>query len=125
MSMNIMEVILDTNFLISCVRKKIDFIDELEGMGFKVVVPKEVFEEMKDLKFKVGPETNVAMGIAVDMIEKKGIKKIKLGGKVDVKLIAKGREGVYIATLDNEIKRNVSNKIVIDNARNGLRIERD
>jgi len=28
--------------------KRIDFLEELEGMGFKAVVPKEVLQELKD-----------------------------------------------------------------------------
>ena len=31
-----MEVILDTNFIVSCVRRKIDFLNELENLGFKI-----------------------------------------------------------------------------------------
>ena len=47
-----MEAVLDTNFIVSCVKKKIDFISELENLGFKIVLPKEIFQELKDLRFK-------------------------------------------------------------------------
>lgn len=121
-----MEVILDTNFIISCVLKRIDFLDELETMGFRVRIPREVLQEMKDLKreSKIGREKRIAIDLAFDML--KDVKKIRVGGRyADEGLIQKGKEGTYIATLDREIKRKVSNKIVIDSARNGLRIERD
>jgi rRNA-processing protein FCF1 len=123
-----MEAILDTNFIISCIRKRIDFLSQLEEMGFKPVVPREVIEELKDLKKRPGEsfEDRTSIGIAFRMFDDKKIKKITLGsGKVDDMLIKKGKEGVYIATLDAVIKRSVPNKIVISEARNALEIVRD
>ena len=111
-----MEVVLDTNFIISCLLKKIDFLDELKKMGFKVVVPHEVIEELKDLKknSKISHEERIAIAVAFEIFEKEKVKKIKLGGSnVDEGLIKKGKEGVYIATLDNGIKLRVPNKVVI------------
>ena len=99
-----MEVILDANFIISCVRRKIDFISQLEAQGFKILVPKEVFEEMKDLRLKSGMshEDRIAIDVAFELIEKRKVKKMSLGGgKVDDMLIKKGHEGFYIATLDS------------------------
>ena len=48
-----MEVILDSNFIVSCVMKGIDFISQLEGKGFKILIPREVIQEIKDLRNKV------------------------------------------------------------------------
>ncbi len=45
-----MEVILDSSFIISCVKRKIDFISQLEEKGFKVLVAREVLQELKDMK---------------------------------------------------------------------------
>lgn len=122
-----MEVLLDTNFVISCILKKIDFIKQLEERGFKIAVPKEVMEELKDLKFgrKTSHQERAAIKIALEMFKEKKIKKVKLGEKtVDVGLIKKGGEGVYIATLDADIKRNVKNKIVIHSSRKRIGVER-
>ena len=47
-----MEVLLDTNFIISSLLKKIDFLGELEGMGFKIILPREVLQELKDFALK-------------------------------------------------------------------------
>ena len=123
-----MEVLLDTNFIISCILKRIDFIDELNGMGFKIKVPREVLEELKDLRKggKTSHAERTAINVAFEMLSKKEIKKMKLGeGKVDDRLIEKGKEGIYIATLDRVIKREVPNKVVIDNSKKGLGIERN
>jgi len=122
-----MEVLLDTNFIISCLRKRIDFLEELKDLGFKAKVPREVLEELKDLKAekKTGREARSAIDIAFQILDEAKVKKVKVGGRtVDDGLIAKGKEGIYIATLDNGIKREIPNKIVIDSAKNSLKIER-
>jgi len=123
-----MEVLLDTNFIISCLLKRIDFMEQLKEMGFQVKVPKEVLEELKDLKKKkeTSHQERVVINVALEIFGGKDVKKVALGGrKVDEALIEKGKEGVYIATLDAGIKRQVPNRVVIDAARNGLRIDRD
>ena len=123
-----MEVLLDTNFIISCLVKRIDFLGELEGKGFRVKVPREVLEEMKDLKNsgKASHEERAMIDVAFEMLGNKKIKKMKLGsGKVDEKLIEWGKKGVYIATLDSGIKREIPNKIIINNSRKNLEVIRD
>ncbi|MEK6933267.1 MAG: hypothetical protein AABW75_00135 [Nanoarchaeota archaeon] len=121
-----MDVILDSSFIISCIKRKIDFSDELEKMGFKIVLSKEVFQELKDLRLKVPHNERMAIDVAFDILENKKIKKIRLGEKiVDKGLIKKGKEGHYIATLDSVIKREVPNKILISDSKNSLIIERD
>ena len=123
-----MEVLLDTNFIISCVLKRIDFLEELSLLGFKPSVPREVLQELKDLKKEPRTSHNErqAIDVAFGLLEGRKIKKVKVGGKyVDEGLIQKGRGGTYIATLDRVIKREVPNKIVIDAAKKRLKVVRD
>lgn len=123
-----MEVILDTNFIISCVMKGIDFLSQLKERGFKVVVPREVIQEMKDLRIKrkMSHEEKMAIDIAIEILFSKKVKKMTIGqGRVDDLLIKKGKEGVYIATLDNGIKRQVPNRVVIFSAKKEIGVERD
>ena len=123
-----MEVILDTNFIISCIMKKIDFLSQLEEKGFKVVVPLEVLQELKGLRLssKASHEERTSIDVALEMVYSKRVKSITLGErKVDDALIEKGKKGIYIATLDSGIKRNVPNKIVIFNAKKEVGVERD
>lgn len=123
-----MEVILDTNFIISCVMKGIDFLSQLKEKGFKVVVPREVIQEMKDLRIrrKISHEERMAIGVSIEILLSKKVKKMTIGqGKVDDLLIKKGKEGVYIATLDNGIKRQVPNRVVIFSAKKEVGVERD
>jgi hypothetical protein len=59
------------------------------------------------------------------LLEDKRVKKKSFGGSyVDEFLIEKGGEGVYIATLDNGIKRQVPNKVVINSSSKSLEIIR-
>ncbi|MEI6731993.1 MAG: hypothetical protein WCK90_04930 [archaeon] len=121
-----MEVLLDSSFIISCVRKKIDFMDSLAQLGFRIILPREVFQELRDLRTEVSREDRIAIDLALLMIETKGVKKMKLGGKtVDDGLITRGRQGAYIATLDNGIKKMIPNKVGISASKNDLEIFRD
>jgi|SRR3989344_170804 len=121
-----MEVLLDTNFIISCILKKIDFLEELEGIGFRILLPREVLQELKDLKKdKTSHEKRVAIDVAMKIFSSsKRVEKMTLGHNiVDDALIEKGNQGIYIATLDNGIKNKIPNRVIIDSARKSLKIE--
>jgi rRNA-processing protein FCF1 len=123
-----MEVILDSSFIVSAMLARIDFLTELKKSGFKVVVPREVVQELKDLKFRKGQsrEVRAAIDAAIEIFDSNKVKKIGFGaGKVDDKLIEKGKAGAYIATLDKGIQREVPNRVVILSANKSIRIERD
>lgn len=121
-----MEVLLDSNFIVSCIRKRIDFLSQLEEQGFRIMIPREVLQELKDLRLKVPHEERALIDLAFRMLEDKRVRKMKIGGEnVDMGLIKKGKEGYYIATLDNAIKRIVPNRIVIFNAKNAVGADRE
>lgn len=118
---------MDTNFVLTCVKMKIPFVDRLREEGFKVVVPKEVMEELKDLRRRpASHEQRVAIGFSLKMLENnKNVKHMTLGGKtVDASLIELGKKGAYIATLDGGIRRVVPNKILISDIKRDILIER-
>ena len=119
-----MEAILDSSFVISCIKQNIDFIEQLEGQGFKVRVPHEVLEELKDLRARSRQMEKMVIDLALEMLGGGKVKQIKLGHKkVDDALIEKGKEGYYIATLDREIKRQVPHRIVIFSAKKSVGVE--
>jgi rRNA-processing protein FCF1 len=94
-------------------------------MGFKVLLPREVFEEIKDLRLNSDHETKVAVEVALELFKKRKIKSVALGKKpVDEGLIEFGRRGAYIATLDTVIKRQIPNKVCISESGNKLIVER-
>lgn len=121
-----MEVLLDGSFIISCMRKKIDFLSQLVEQGFKPVVPREVLQEMKDLlkKSNTSHDDRIAINLAFGLIEQRKIKKMSLGrGKVDNGLIEKGNEGIHIATLDAGIKNKIPKKVVIFSSQGKVGVE--
>ena len=112
------KVILDTNFILSCIREKIDFFEDLTFKGFRIQIPKQVIFEIerilnsnKKLKFR-----NEAR-IALKLLETNPFRKIDLKTKnVDSGLVklSKKDPGITIGTLDRELKRKIKNpKIVI------------
>lgn len=105
-------VVLDTNFIISCIRKKIDFFGEIQLMGLSVIIPKQVIEEIKGLS-KSKPEAE----IAIKILNKNKFKKVSLGGRIvdnGIINLARENEQYVIATLDREIKNKTNNqKLVI------------
>ena len=41
--------ILDTNFILTCVKQKIDFFEDIKLMGFQIVIPKQVINEIEKI----------------------------------------------------------------------------
>ena len=41
------KVLLDTNFILTAIRNKIDFFEEIKLIGMKIAVPKQVVAEIK------------------------------------------------------------------------------
>ena len=108
--------------------KRIDFLEELKNLGFRAVVPIEVLQELKDLKKggKTSHEERAMIGVAFELFQREKIKKTNLGkGKIDDALIQRGKEGVFIATLDRGIKSRVPNRIIILGDKKKLGMERD
>jgi rRNA-processing protein FCF1 len=100
------QTLLDTNFIISCIKQKIDFFEEIPQMGISIIIPEEVISELEDLK----------QAYALNLLKKSKFSKIKLNGKnVDNAIInfAKQNPGVIIATLDEDIKRKIRNSKLI------------
>ena len=112
------KAILDTSFILTCVKQKIDFLDEIKFMGIKVLIPEEVLDEVrkiinsgKKLHFKEDAK------LALKILNKNKFKKIKLGtANVDKGLVdfAKKNKDVIVATLDRELKKKIKKpKLVI------------
>ncbi len=108
------KALLDTNFILTCLKQKIDFFDEFFLMGIKALIPLEVIEEIKSLRDKI-PYANLAL----DLLKINDFEEISLGkGKVDDLIVnyAKKNPKVIIATLDKEIKNKLKNpKLVVRN----------
>ncbi len=111
-------VILDTSFILTCIRNKIDFFREISEKGFAIIIPREVKEEIKRVansrkKLKFREEAQIALLLL--KIHK--FKKINIRKKsVDKGLIeyALKNPNVIVATLDKEIQNKLPiSKLII------------
>ena len=108
------QVILDTNFILTCIKQKIDFLEEISFQGVNVIVPNEVIDELELLK---KDKKSAAAAFALKLLSLNKYEKVSLGTrKVDKGLIDYARKNPYVivATLDEEIKGKLKNyKMVI------------
>lgn len=114
------QVILDTNFILTCISQKIDFFGELFLQGFEILIPKQVITEIEKIansKQKLHSRENAKLALKILERNKAKFKKIDLKTKkVDLGFInfAKENKDAIIATLDRELKRKIKTpKLVI------------
>jgi rRNA-processing protein FCF1 len=111
------QVLLDTNFIISCARQKIDFFEEIPGMGLEILIPKQVFDEIKKLsKSRKSALVREEADLALKILNKNKFTLIKLRrNDVDkaIKEFADENKSVIIATLDKELKDKIQNQKMI------------
>ena len=104
-------VLLDTSFILTCVKQKIDFFNDLYEKGFKIIIPIQVIHELEGLSRK-----ELIANLALTIIQKNEHKQIDLNTKnTDEGIIsfAKKYPEKYIATLDSEIKNRTKNKKIV------------
>ena len=109
-------VLFDTNFILTCLKEKIDFLDA-NKFG-KIVVPLEVLEELKKIskdEERKSKERRLAE-VALQVIEKnkKNIEFISLGKRfVDRGIIdyaERSMETIIIASLDKNLRRKIKGR---------------
>jgi rRNA-processing protein FCF1 len=114
-----MRILLDTNFLLTCAKQKVDFsslIAEQVDEKIEWIIPEEVIAELEDLstrKDMKGKDKDAAK-LALVLIEKLGYKSVRVNNKnVDVGIadFIKGKD-IALATLDKGLKKRVDNTIV-------------
>lgn len=111
------KAILDTNFILTCVKQKIDFSQELELEGIQIIIPKQVIDELK--KITASKQKLKHRGyakVAIDLIKENRFKTIDLktrGADPGIKKYANKNPKIIIATLDKELKKLPNRKIII------------
>jgi len=112
------KVLLDTSFILSAIRNKIDFLDGIKNLGLTPIIPKQVLVEVKGLaKLKIESE------LALKLLKK--VKIIDLKTKNTDKGIinyAKKNPNLIIASLDREIKKQLKNQKLIIRKKKKLEI---
>jgi len=124
-----MEVLLDTNFILTCVKQKLDFVslandlilDEIEW-----VVPYEVLDELSDLSTRIGMTTRdkESARVGISLLESLHPKKIRVGNKnVDDGIVnyTKNKK-IILATLDKGLRSRITNKILSIRGRQKLEL---
>ena len=122
------QILLDTNFILSCVKNKIDFFNEIYLMGYHIVIPEQVILEIEAiLKSKQKLKEKDSAKLAFILLKMNKFKKINLNTRnVDNGIIrfAEQNPDVIVATLDRQVKNSLKkkNKILVIRGKDKLEI---
>jgi rRNA-processing protein FCF1 len=115
-----MKILLDTNFILTCVKQKIDIASAEEILNEKIewIIPQEVLNELGNLKDRTGmkiTDKNAAK-LSFEILQLLNPKIIGLKShnpNVDMKILnyILGTD-IILATLDRGLKDKVTNKIL-------------
>jgi len=126
-----MKILLDTNFILTCARQKIDFDAVMNGQTseeVKWIVPEEVLGELRGLQFggRIKIKERNAATIGIEITTRLGPEVVKLSttaSDVDTKIAnyVTGKP-IILATLDKGLKKRVKNKILTIRGKKSLEI---
>jgi rRNA-processing protein FCF1 len=125
-----MEIVLDTNFILTCAKQGIDFVsltNKLIDEGIVWVVPQDVLNELGYLKdsSEIGYKDREAARLGFEILQAIDVQVIELKGKnpnVDIKIVnyLLDNKRAVLATLDKDLKKRVKNKILGIKGKSGL-----
>ena len=126
-----MKILIDTNFVLTCAKQKIDFDAIMNGLTSEEVqwiVPEEVLGELRGLKFggRIKIKDLNAATIGIEIIEKLGVNVVKLSdtaSDVDTKIANYIKDKpIILATLDKGLQKRTNNKILTIRGKKHLEI---
>jgi len=126
-----MEILLDTNFILTCVKQKIDFAnlaDELFDEKIDWTVPQEVLNELGCIKDNphVKRVDKESAKLSFEVLQMLNPVIVELKGKnpnIDIRIVNYILDKpIILATLDKELKGRVKNKILTIRGKKGLEI---
>ena len=126
-----MEILLDTNFIITCAKQGIDFdafVNGITSEEVKWIVPEEVLSELRGLRSgnKIRKKELEAIDVGIKVIQKMNVKVLKISDKntdVDTKIVNYIKDKpIVLATLDKLLKARVKNRILTIRGRKKLEI---
>jgi len=110
------QVLVDTNFILTCIKQKIDFFEWFKLNGFSIIIPFEVVNELKMLSGRSKGSLSLQAKFAIKLLKQNKFQEIDLeGGDCADKVIvnyARKHSDLIIATLDKEMKDQMKNKFV-------------
>src|SRR6056297_1407150 len=110
------KVLLDTSFILNCVKKKIDFFEFFELEGFRILIPDKVLGELERLSIEGKKGVKVLAEFARKFLESEGYESIKIEGRYADSAIVnylKENPRIYLATIDEALTKKIKNKIFI------------
>ncbi len=120
-------VILDTNFILTCVKQKIDFFKEIPERGWEILIPIQVIQEIKRISNSTKKQRfREDARLAQVILEKNFFKEIDIRGKYADKGIIKyalEHPQLIVATLDREIKNKIPNSKLIIRGKKKLELQ--
>lgn len=109
------KAIIDTNFILTCVKQKIDFFEWFELNGISIIIPTEVINELKMLRGRKKNLLALESKIALKLLKVHKFKEIDFeDNRADNAIVkfAKKNPNIIVATLDKEMKYKIKNKKV-------------
>ena len=111
-----MKIILDTNFILTCIENKIDLFSQLyeNFPEAELVIPERVLDELE--RIKENKEMRMiereAANLALQILQKEQVKTIRLEGNVDDAIVdyALQEKNVIVASLDKGVQKAVKKK---------------
>lgn len=115
-----MKVLLDTNFILTCIKQKIDFLSE----PYEFIIAEEVLKELEVLAKKEKGKERDAVNLAIQIIEGANLPRVKLHFKdVDKGLIRYAKDNnTIIATLDRRVKDKSGKNIMVIKDKKGIEV---
>lgn len=118
--------LLDSNFILTCVKQKIDFFEDLKFMGLKILIPEQVIKEIKNVaKSRKKLHFREDAKLALKILGKNKFQKADIGeGYVDrnIKNYADENKEILVATLDSELKKKLRNRKIVIRGKKKLEI---
>jgi len=106
-------VLLDTSFLVECVKNKVDLFKELERIldfSFEIAILDRTMDEL-DVLVSRGRKTGDAAKLAKTILMTKQVVILPTeGGHTDTLLVKKADDEHIVATMDAELKRKLKKK---------------
>ena len=120
-------VLLDTNFILTCVKQKIDFFREIPEKGWNILIPRQVIEEIKRIanstkKMRFRDDAKLAQVL----LERNEYQEIDIRGKYADKGIIKYAQEhpqLIVATLDKNLQNKITNYKLIIRGRKKLELQ--
>ena len=116
-------IFLDTNFIVSCLKQKIPFLEEINRIidfNYELVIVKQVFEELEKLagskEDKVRDRETAKLGLLMlrKAVQEGRIKLLKIEAEnVDEALLKIAKKQDILASLDRELKRRIGCKMIV------------